>query len=57
MLNHPPGIELILRKRMCLRIVKKVGGFSFKKLYGQAVTQSETGMMYEVVTGIPKVSG
>jgi len=57
MLNHPPGIELVLRKRICLRVVKKVGGFSFMKLFTPAVIQSETGAMYEVVTGIPKVSG
>ena len=55
MLNHPPGIELVLRKRICLRVVKKVG-FSFLKLFAPAVIQSETGVMYEVVTGIPKVS-
>lgn len=54
MLNHPPGIELVLRKRICLRVVKKVGGF-FTRLFTPAVTQCHTGVMYEVVTGIPKV--
>jgi len=54
MLNHPPGIELVLRKRICLRVVKKVG-FSLMKFFAPAVTQCHTGVMYEVVTGIPKV--
>jgi len=57
MLEHPPGIELVLRKRICLRIIKKVGlGTSFMKLFSSGPTHTETGVMYEVVTGIPKVS-
>ena len=57
MLEHPPGIELVLRKRICLRVIKKVGlGTSFMKLFSYGPTYTETGVMYEVVTGIPKVS-
>ena len=54
MLKHPPNIELVLRKRISLRIVKK-GGFvsSIKNRLSTAPTQ--TGVMYEVVTGKPKV--
>lgn len=56
MLEHPPGIELVLRKRICLRVIKKVGlGTSFMKFF-YGPTHTETGVMYEVVTGIPKVS-
>ena len=25
LLSHPPGIELVLRKRICLRVYKKMG--------------------------------
>ena len=54
MLKHPPNIELVLRKRISLRIVKK-GGFvsSIKNRLSTAPTQ--TGVVYEVVTGKPKV--
>ena len=56
MLHHPPGIELVLRKRVCLRVIKKVGlGTSIMKLFSSAPSHTETGAMYEVVTGIPKV--
>ena len=57
MLEHPPGIELVLRKRICLRVIKKVGfGTSIMKLFSSYPTHTQTGAMYEVVTGIPKVS-
>ena len=57
MLNHPPGIELVLRKRICLRVIKKVGfGASIMKLFSSGPSHTDTGAMYEVVTGIPKVS-
>ena len=57
MLTHPPGIELVLRKRISLRIIKKVGfGTSLMKFFSSGPTHTETGAMYEVVTGIPKVS-
>ena len=57
MLNHPPGIELVLRKRICLRIIKSVGiGTSIMKLFSSGPSHTDTGAMYEVVTGMPKVS-
>ena len=57
MLHHPPGIELVLRKRVCLRLIKKIGlGTSMMKLFTSGPSHTETGAMYEVVTGIPKVS-
>ena len=56
MLKHPPGIELVLRKRICLRVIKKPGfGTSLMKLFSSYPTHTQTGAMYEVVTGIPKV--
>ena len=56
MLHHPPGIELVLRKRVCLRVIKKVGvGTSEMKLFSFGPSHTETGAIYEVVTGIPKV--
>ena len=57
MLNHPPGIELVLHKRICLCVIKKVKfGASIMKLFKSGPSRTETGAMYEVVTGIPKVS-
>ena len=57
MLKHPPGIELVLRKRICLRIIKRVRiGTSIMKLFTSGSSHTETGVMYEVVTGMPKVS-
>ena len=57
LLHHPPGIELVLRKRICLRVIKKVGlGTSIMKFFSSGPSHTETGAMYEVVTGIPKVS-
>ena len=56
MLKHPPGIELVLRKRICLRVIKKPRvGTSLMKLFSSYPTHTQTGAMYEVVTGIPKV--
>ena len=56
MLEHPPGIELVLRKRICLHVIKKVGvGTSIMKLFSSNPTHTQTGAMYEVVTGMPKV--
>ena len=56
MLHHPRGIELVLRKRICLRVIKKAGvGTSLMKLLSSGPSLTETGAMYEVVTGIPKV--
>ena len=46
-LKHPPDIELVLRKRICLRFGRS-GLFNMKF--------SRTGVTYEVVTGAPKVS-
>ena len=57
LLHHPPGIELVLHKRICLRVIKKVGlGTSIMKFFSSGPSHTETGAMYEVVTGIPKVS-
>ena len=59
MLKHPPGIELVLRKRICLHVIKKPGfGITIMKLFSSISypTHTQTGVMYEVVTGIPKVS-
>ena len=57
MLKHPPGIELVLRKRICLRVIKKPGfGITIMKLFSSYPTHTQTGVMNEVVTGIPKVS-
>ena len=49
MLKHPPGIELVLRKRICFRINKT-------KLKRLLPSYSQTGVIYEVVTGTPKVN-
>ena len=49
-LMHPPDIELVLRKRICFRIRKP--GLLMKKFS----YYTRTGVMYEVVTGAPKVS-
>ena len=57
MLQHPPGIQLVLRKRICLRIIKKVGiSTTIMKFFSSHPTYTQTGVMYEVVTEIPKVS-
>ena len=53
MLEHPPGIELVLCKRICLHVVKKV--YAFMKLFSSDAAHTQTGVMYEVVTGTPKV--
>ena len=55
MLKHPPGIELVLRKRICLRVIKKPGFGTLMKLFSSYPTHTQTGAMYEVVTGMPKV--
>ena len=57
MLEHPPGIELVLHKRICLLVVKTFGiGSTLVKLFSSGPTHTQTGALYEVVTGIPKVS-
>ena len=52
MLKHPPGIELVLRKRICLRI--KAGNKRYR-LLSSSSTCTQTGVKYEVVTGTLKV--
>ena len=46
----------MLRKRICLRVIKKVGfGTTIMKFFSSYPNHTQTGAMYEVVTGIPKV--
>ena len=57
-LKHPPGIVLYLRKRICLRIQKKPSGFaSLMRKFSSKDTRTRSGVMYEVVTGLPKLEG
>eukprot|EP00731_Ephydatia_muelleri_P010946 Em0005g1532a len=58
-LKHPPGITLVLRKRICLRVYKKpsVLGALFRSFTGPKETRNGCGVIFEVVTGIPKLEG
>jgi len=58
-LAHPPGIELVLRKRICLRVYKRMslGTTIMKAFMSTRDARTACGVMYEVVTGIPKSEG
>lgn len=58
-LKKPPGIILVLRKRICLKVYKKpsVLGALFRSFTAPRETRNGCGVIYEVVTGIPKLEG
>ncbi|XP_069939378.1 kinesin-like protein KIF13A isoform X4 [Cherax quadricarinatus] len=57
-LSHPAPMDLVLRKRLAVNIYKKQSLTSkfVKSFIGSANTLYETGIMYEVVSNIPKAS-
>lgn len=57
-LSHPAPMDLVLRKRLAVNIYKKQSFTSkfVKSFIGPISTLYETGIMYEVVSNIPKVS-
>lgn len=57
-LSHPAAMDLVLRKRLAVNIYKKQSLTSkfVKSIIGSVNTLYETGIMYEVVSNIPKVS-
>lgn len=56
-LSHPASMDLVLRKRLAVNIYKKQSLTSkfVKSIIGSVNTMYETGIMYEVVSNIPKV--
>lgn len=56
-LSHPAAMDLVLRKRLAVNIYKKQSLTSkfVKSIIGSVNTMYETGIMYEVVSNIPKV--
>ena len=56
-LSHPAPMELVLRKRLSVNVYKKQSLTSkFKIFMGASRTLYESGVMYEVVSNIPKVN-
>ncbi|XP_064103663.1 kinesin-like protein KIF13A isoform X4 [Macrobrachium nipponense] len=57
-LSHPAPMDLVLRKRLAVNIYKKQSLTSkfVKSFIGTINTWYETGIMYEVVSNIPKAS-
>ncbi|XP_050727701.1 kinesin-like protein KIF13A isoform X3 [Eriocheir sinensis] len=57
-LSHPAAMDLVLRKRLAVNIYKKQSLTSkfVKSIIGSVNTMYETGIMYEVVSNIPKAS-
>ncbi|XP_069190101.1 kinesin-like protein KIF13A isoform X6 [Procambarus clarkii] len=57
-LSHPAPMDLVLRKRLAVNIYKKQSLTSkfVKSFIGSSNTLYETGIMYEVVSNIPKAS-
>ncbi|CAL4068475.1 unnamed protein product, partial [Meganyctiphanes norvegica] len=57
-LSHPVPMDLVLRKRLCVNIYKKqsLTNKLYKSFIGSANILYETGIMYEVVSNIPKAS-
>ncbi|XP_045131033.1 kinesin-like protein KIF13B isoform X11 [Portunus trituberculatus] len=57
-LSHPAAMDLVLRKRLAVNIYKKQSLTSkfVKSIIGSVNTLYETGIMYEVVSNIPKAS-
>jgi len=58
-LCSPAVMDLVLRKRICVRIYKKQGlkESLMKKFIRQSAPLSRSGLMYELVSHIPKQSG
>lgn len=56
-LSHPAPMDMVLRKRLAVNIYKKQSLTSkfVKSFIGSTNTLYETGIMYEVVSNIPKV--
>ncbi|XP_069985793.1 kinesin-like protein KIF13A isoform X3 [Penaeus vannamei] len=57
-LSHPAPMDMVLRKRLAVNIYKKQSLTSkfVKSFIGSTNTLYETGIMYEVVSNIPKAS-
>ncbi|KAK3891209.1 hypothetical protein Pcinc_004892 [Petrolisthes cinctipes] len=57
-LSHPAPMDLVIRKRLAVNIYKKQSFTSkfVKSFIGPISTLYETGIMYEVVSNIPKAS-
>ncbi|GAV04235.1 hypothetical protein RvY_14545-2 [Ramazzottius varieornatus] len=58
-LTHPAPVDLFLRKRLCISIVRKRNSMIysvFQKLSGRAKSLQHTGVTYQVVSSLPKAS-
>lgn len=56
-LSHPSPMDLILRKRLAINIYKKQSLTSiFKKKIGRIDSITTSGVMYEIVSNVPKAS-
>jgi kinesin family protein 13 len=58
-MSHPLPIQLVLRKRVCMKIYKKTGlglGTTILKKFGRLDTRLRCGIVYEIAAGIPKVT-
>ncbi|KAL5249740.1 hypothetical protein ACHWQZ_G018536 [Mnemiopsis leidyi] len=60
LLGFPAGVQVTLRKRICVYVYKKLSAFGtlMRKIGGGRPEQTNrTGVMYEIVPSIPKVAG
>ena len=60
LLGFPAGVQVTLRKRICVHVYKKLSTFGslIRKIGGARPDQTNrTGVMYEIVPSIPKVAG
>ena len=56
-LSHPTCMDLVLRKRVCFNIYKRHSlTDKIRRKMGHTSTVSSLGVMYEIVSNIPKVS-
>ncbi|XP_062520862.1 kinesin-like protein KIF13A isoform X2 [Corticium candelabrum] len=59
-MSHPVSCQLVLRKRICMKIYKKSGfglGTTILKKIGKLDKRSRCGIVYEIAAGIPKQAG
>ena len=56
-LSHPTCLDLVLRKRICFNIYKRHSlTDKIRRKMGHTSSLSSLGVMYEIVSNIPKVS-
>ncbi|XP_065838715.1 kinesin-like protein KIF13A isoform X2 [Oscarella lobularis] len=58
-LSHPLPVRLVLRKRICVKIIGKVPVFTstLKQMFARGDKRVHCGAVYEIVAGIPKNPG